>query len=331
MKSHCELTKTSLCLFSMNKFLASVFIFCAPMIANAFELAQGLTPPGQQRTIFSYSGTFFDKAEFPQERANMRYQTLNATVPVYKTDSESVSVSFSGDQLKVNPTQNGHSELYDIKFGASYTQLLSEKRMWSVMMNYGSASDKPFYDPTVSTLGLTALYSYPSDEKSSWLLLANYSNNRPILNNIPLPGFAWFYFPSKEFRLVLGAPFASLNWQFADKWGMNFFTLVPWIIKGSVYYKVNEYAQAYTGLDFSQVTYLPYGRKNRADRLFYDEKKFFVGFKSPLSKTTFADFELGHSFDRQFFQAENYELNPKNKVDIGNAYYAKLSLRYVIF
>lgn len=126
MKSHCELTKTSLCLFSMNKFLASVLIFCAPMIANAFELAQGLTPPGQQRTIFSYTGTFFDKAEFPQERANMRYQTLNATVPVYKTDSESVSVSFSGDQLKVDPSQNGHSELYDIKFGASYTQLLSE-------------------------------------------------------------------------------------------------------------------------------------------------------------------------------------------------------------
>ncbi|CAE79535.1 hypothetical protein predicted by Glimmer/Critica [Bdellovibrio bacteriovorus HD100] len=315
-------------LWDMTKLLITVMaVFGISTSAMAFELAQGLTPPGRQRTTLNYVGFFYDKAEFPQERANMRYQLMDLSSPVYKTETQSVGLSFSGSQMSVDPAQNGYSELYDIKFGASYTKVLGEKRMWSVMVNYGSASDKPFYDPTVSTLGITAFYSYPSDEKSSWLLLANYSNNRPILNNIPLPGFAWFYYPSRELNLVLGAPFASINWQFADKFGLTFFTLVPWVIKSTVYYKLNDFAQVYAGMDFSQVTYLPYGRENREDRLFYDEKKFLMGIKSPLSKSVFADFEVGHAFDRRFFIAENYEINPGNQVDIGNAYYAKLALR----
>lgn len=326
------MAKSPLCYPNMNRLIALVLLLLSVSSSTfAFELAQGLTPPAQQRTTINYIGFFYDKAEFPQESANMRFQLLDLSTPVHKTETESVGLSFSGSQLKVDPSQNGHSELYDIKFGMSYTKVIGEKRMWSVLMNYGSASDKPFYDPTVSTLGLTAFYSYPSDEKSSWLLLANYSNNRPILNNIPLPGFAWFYYPSKELRLVLGAPFASINWQFADQWGMTFFTLVPWIVKGSVYYKINAFAQAYTGMDFNQVTYLVYGRENRDDRLFYDEKKIFIGVKSPISKTVFADFEVGHAFDRRFFQAENYEINPGNQVDIGNAYYAKLALRIALF
>ncbi|NUN07358.1 MAG: hypothetical protein HUU57_16560, partial [Bdellovibrio sp.] len=64
-------------------------------------------------------------------------------------------------------------------------------------------------------------------------------------------------------------------------------------------------------------------------RLFYDEKKIFIGAKSPLSKSIFADLELGHAFDRAFFTAENYKTNPDNPVDIGNAYYGKLSLNFI--
>lgn len=303
----------------------------ASQSAWAFELAQGLTPPSMQKATLNYVGYLYDRSEFPAENANMSYQLLDISVPVYKTEDRSLSVSFSGTEMKIDPAQNGYSRFYDLKGGISYTRVIGEKRMWSVIANYGSASDKPFQDPDVSTLGITAIYTYPSDETSSWLLLANYSNNRPILNNIPLPGFAWFYNPSKEFRLVLGAPFASVNWQFAENWGVNMFTLVPWIIKGSLYYKITPFAQAYGGLDFSQVTYLPYGREDKNDRLFYDEKKLFIGVRSPLSKTIFADFEAGHAFDRRFFIAENYEINPGNEVEIGNAYYAKLSLRFILF
>lgn len=309
--------------------ILAVLLFSATS-ASAFELTSGLTPPSQQRVILGYSGLFHDKSDFPQERASTSYQTMNFIAPVYKTETEAVSLSLSGTQFSIKPAQNNFSELYDIQFGLGYTKALDEKRLWSVSARYGSASDKPFEDNTVTTLGMTAFYSYPSDETSRWLLLLDYSNNRPILNEIPLPGFAYFYAPSKTFRGVFGVPFVSLNWDYTEKWGMEVFTLVPWIFKGSINYKLNEYARIYTGVDFSQVTYYLFGRTNRDDRLFYDEKKIFIGIKSPLSKTVFAELETGHAFDRSFFIDKNYTTNPDHPVKIGNAIYGKVSLRFLL-
>ena len=294
--------------------------------AQGFELTAGLTPPNQQKTVLRYSGTFHDKADFPNERANVSQQGLAFSTPIYLTEDSSIAFAGRGDQLKVNPEQGGFSELYDIEFGLTYTKLLGEKKLWAVTGSYGSASDKPFYTPDVSTVGFTFMYMEPKDEKSSWLYLVNYSNNRPILNNIPLPGFAYFYTPSKEFRAVLGVPFASVYWQFVDRWSLNFFTLFPWVIKTSINYSIAGPVQAYFGLDFSQETYYVYGRENKEDRLFYDEKKFFVGFKSPVSQYVMADLEMGHAFDRSFFVAENYEREPSNPLEIGNAFYLKLNL-----
>nr|WP_295902724.1 hypothetical protein [uncultured Bdellovibrio sp.] len=306
----------------------AVFFFA--LSSHAFELTSGLTPPKMQKVMLSYSGLFHDKSDFPQERASTSYQSMNFIAPVYKTDNEAVSFSLSGSQLSIRPAQNNFSELYDMQVGLGYTKALDEQRLWSVSARYGSASDKPFEDSTVTTLGITAFYSYPSDETSRWLLLVDYSNNRPILNEIPLPGFAYFYAPSKTFRGVFGVPFASVNWDYAEKWGLEIFTLVPWVFKGSINYKLNEYARIYTGLDFSQVTYYLYGRANRNDRLFYDEKKVFLGIKSPLSKSVFAELEAGHAFDRAFFVDENYTTDPKNPVDIGNAFYGKVTLRFIL-
>lgn len=304
-----------------------VFSLWLPLTTNAFELAAGLTPPKQQKILINYSGLFHDKSDFPQERASTSYQTADFSIPVYKSEVDSVTVSLSGTQFSVRPAQNNFSELYDLKLGLGYTKALDEQRLWSVSARYGSASDKPFEAANVTTLGMTAFYSFPSDETSRWLLLVDYSNNRPILNNIPLPGFAYFYYPSKEFRAVFGAPFASINWNFSEKWGLDLFALVPWILKSSLSYKLNEYARVYSGIDFSQVTYYLYGRQNEKDRLFYDEKKIFLGLKTPLSKNVFAEIEAGHAFDRSFFISENYTTNPEAPVDIGNAYYGKLSVK----
>lgn len=313
----------------MKPALFILFVLFFLNTAHAGDLTSGLTPPGLQKTIFSYSGLFHDKSDFPNERASTSLQEASLTVPVYQTKEEAISLSVSGSELSVRPAENGYSELYNIEFGVGYTKALDEKRMWSVSARYGSASDKPFKDATVSTLGVTAFYSYPSDDTSRWLLLVDYSNNRPILNNIPLPGFAYFYYPSKEFRGVFGIPFMALNWNYTEKWGFEFFTVIPWIFKTAINYKINEFATVYTGFNFSQETYFLFGRENNKDRLFYDEKKVFIGAKSPLSKNISAELEAGHAFDRAFFIDEEYTTNPDHPVDIGNAYYGKITLRFL--
>lgn len=314
-------------MLNSKKIVLFSLISLAPIVGLAFELGSGLIPPSQQKVILNYTGLFHESAQFPQGNAAISYQMMDFSSPVYRSDGDSLSLSLGGNQLSIKPAQSNYSELYDLKFGLAYTKAIDEKRLWSVSARYGSASDKPFEDSSVTTFGLTALYSFPDDETGRWLLLLDYSNNRPILNNIPLPGFAYFYQPSKEFRAVFGAPFASLNWQYSEKWGLEVFTLVPWIFKGSVSYKLNDFAKVYSGVDFSQITYYLYGRQNIKERLFFDEKKIFVGFKSPLSKNILFEFEIGHAFDRALFVAENYSTHPDMPLNIGDAAYAKLALK----
>lgn len=296
--------------------------------AHAYDIGTGLTPPRHQKVIFAYSGLFAESAEFPAGSATTSFQSLEFSAPIYRTDVNAVTLNLSAEQLSFTPEQNQYSKLYDLKVGLGYTKAIDDQRLWSISGRYGSASDKPFADASVTTFGMTAFYSYPAKENNRWLLLVDYSNNRPILNNIPLPGFAYFYQPSKEFRAVFGIPFATINWQYSDKWIVEFFTIVPWILKTSLNYKITEAARIYTGIDFSQVTYYLQGRTNDDERLFYDQKTLFVGVKSPLSANITADLEVGHSFDRSLFAAENYTTSPDNPVDIGNAYYAKLGFRF---
>lgn len=311
-------------------FILLLSLIIAPS-AFAQDMMSGLTPPKFQMPSVSYSGLLHQESEFPTGQSATSFQTANISVPFYKTEAEAWSVSLSGNQLAVSPPQGEISNYYDLKLGLGYTKALDDKRLWSASVRFGSASDRLFANSSVSTIGATWFYSYPRNETGRWLFLVDYSNNRPILNNIPLPGFAYFYKPDKTFNLVVGAPFAALTWDFHEKWGMEGVTFVPWVIKGSIYYKINDYAKIYSGLDFSQITYYRADRENNKDRIFFDEKKLFVGAKSPVSKNMQVELEAGHAFDRAFFEAEEYEIDPENPLTIGNAFYLKASMRYLFF
>lgn len=306
-------------------FITFTILFSIP--SGAQEMMSGLIPPKFQKVTLGYVGVFHENAEFPTGDATTSFQAFDLSGPVLRNEQESWTASISGNELAVNPTQGTLSRFYDLKFGMGYTKALDDKRLWSASVRYGSASDRLFANPSVSTIGATWFYSYPVDETARWLYLVDYSNNRPILNNIPLPGFAYFYTPSKTFKLVVGVPFASVNWEFHERWGLEGFTLLPWIIKGHVFYKLNDHAKVYAGLDFSQVTYYRAERANNEERVFYDEKRLFLGVKSPISRHLLADLELGHAFDRAFFEAEDYEIDPENPTTFANAYYGKVSLR----
>ena len=285
-----------------------------PSLAWAFDIS-GLMggPPGPPKTTLGYTGLFHQQAEVGPDQTQTSYQIADASVPVYVTEEKKVILSASGSELKFDPEQSSTPDLYDIKFGASYSEKLDENRSWSLSLRVGSSSDKHFYNESVTTLGATAVYTpAPASETGRWIYLVDFSNNRPILNGIPLPGFAYVHTPSKTYRAVYGAPFAFISWDFAEKMNLDFFYLIPWVIKTSVGYKPLPFVRIYAGVDFSQNTYYLADRQNNWDRLFYDEKKLFLGARGPVSKNIYLEAEIGHAFDRTMFVAENYEREPVN-------------------
>lgn len=293
----------------------------------AFEMS-GLLPPERQRTSGSFSGYSSSPAKIGEQNSAVAFQSAAVSVPLYKTQENAFTLGLQWSQLELQPQQAKYHHFFDQRLSLGYSQMLDQNDFWSLSLRYGSPSDKPFADEDLISFGGTFFYSQKKAEDTRWLWLVDYSNNRPILNNLPLPGFAYVYTPSKEFRLIVGAPFVSLNWEFHPNWVWDFSTLVPWTLKSTLGYKFMPFAKAYTGFDFSQLSYFLADREDSRERLFFDEKKIFVGISSPLAKFAFAEIESGYAFDREFFKSRNYQINPSNATGIGNAFYAKASLRF---
>lgn len=298
----------------------------------AFDLGMKVAPPSEQKNTIKYTGALYSPAIFntlnKEEKASTHFESLNVSIPIFRGEQNGISIATGFQMLDFYP-DTVVPDLYNIQVGTTFTHLFKEKQLLSLNINYGSASDKPFKSASVNTINSTLLYSFPSGTEGTWLLLLNYSNNRPILNNIPLPGVAYTYSASKDFKGTFGLPFAYVYWQFVENWSLNFFTVVPWVVKTSVARTFFGFLQLYSGFDFSQMTFLQYGRESSKERLYYDEKKAFLGIKSPLSKFLFADLEAGYAFDREVFPAATYTFSPRSSTKIDSSWYGKISLTSV--
>jgi len=62
---------------------------------------------------------------------------------------------------------------------------------------------------------------FSSAARNSWLLALSYSNNRPYLNNIPLPGFAYII-RGDRFNAMIGFPFISADYRPDPDWDFRF-------------------------------------------------------------------------------------------------------------
>lgn len=310
-------------------FKTSTFFFLTLVLHliafSSIAHAQGLSDLVSSIAHRSSHGLHLEGRRQNQDRTEMG--SVSGHTTLLKTDKHNIGLQAQYEHSNYISNNASLTDLYEAKVGATYNYQLTENKSYSLALSYGSKSDQLFKNSSVNTLSLNAAYSFKSSERGHWLLLLNYSNNRPFLNNIPLPFFAYSYTYSKDFRGTFGAPFASIFWRFKPKWSLTLFTIAPWILKAQVGYSIAGPIQAYLGVDISQQSFFEYGRSNLDERIFYEEKTLFIGFRSPITKNLFASLEFGNSFDRTFFFAEDYSTSPDDPVSLDSSLYSYLSLR----
>lgn len=294
--------------------VATVLISLIAPSAQALDFSLPMGQVGSRKTRVLYRGSFQGTENYAgrSEETSLHQQGLGVVIPVAKTAKDTWTVSLRGQRFALSgvaPLPNGvriPDRLYNLGVGAGYTHQIKPGRFWGMNADYGSASDHPFASGQVNTMGGTAMYGWSESAQKHWTLILNYSNNRPFLNNIPLPGFAYTYIASPDFRITAGAPFALLHWKFAPLWSVDFFTIVPWTVRTAIGYQVAKFYQVYGAGEFDQQMFLRRDRAVRKERLFYDEKKLSLGFKGPLTRDLGFDFNAGYAFARSFFEAEQY-------------------------
>jgi hypothetical protein len=311
----------------VNLFLS---LFSGVAVSQAQAQILLFSKPGEQKVMLRTQSRLY---------GDLHEGFFNATIPLFQNSNEVWNLNLQAADIQIQqpgmlPNEGGVAgnsmavpdHFWNVGGGIQYTRSLDATRFWSGSFSVASPSNRPFSSGRVIDYVGNLFYGFPATEKANWVLLLNYSNNRPILNGIPLPGFAYSYTPSKEFRVTAGFPFLSVYYEFAPRFSVQAYVVGVSILKTELAYQLFGPAALYLGIDFNQEVYLRDGRTRTTDRFFYAEKKLMIGVRSPLNHVLFADLFFGMSFDRSYFEVEKFSDRDQNERTLSKSGVAGLSL-----
>jgi hypothetical protein len=212
--------------------------------------------------------------------------------------------------------------LYSINIGPSYRRQFANGWTGGALFMVGSASDKLFHSKHEISLRGDLFLKVPTTEKNAWLFFLDYSNRREFLQQIPIPGAAYWYEPSKTFRAIIGAPISAIRYKPFDSLTLEASYFFIRTVSATATYEMNKKLSLYGTFDWNNELYLRAERENNRHRLFYYDKTLSAGLKFKPWQYVTIDISGGYSFDRFFFEAKEYDNRNDNKIDIGNGPFA---------
>ena len=281
----------------------------------------GILPPTKK--VLQYNGNF----------AGINQQKVSFATPVWSHDKESLSMSLNGSSIAFNEVKNFKdstirtpNELQRVEVGAQYSRRLKDKKAFGLRTSVGSASDKILYGMNEMTFSVNATYSFPGENENHWIWTVFMSNNNPLANYVPIPGFIYLY-KKENFTGMFGLPFLSMQWTPVKPvvLSMSYFITN---LNTEAAYGFNDHMQLFTGFSIAQQTFLRKDREQLQQRLFFNEKKVFVGFRTPLSKSLNGDIQVGRAFDRRLQEGRRFN-NTKYKADFDSSYFVGVNVNFI--
>lgn len=298
-------------LFSQRSFAQDFFNFLSPDAPS---------------TSIEVEGFYLPTSEI--DRGKDKTQVFNSAIgvnqKVYSDERNAVNVGAKYQKLDLSADSPSLRDFYNEQASVSFRRSLPDNKFWLGSISYGSASDRPFKSARDNTL--SANYIQKMNER--WLVVANYSNNRPFLNNVPLPGFIYVKEMSRERTFIIGFPIILWQAPVSEHLSLRIFGLMPFSYRTRLLYTKWGLIMPYVGFEQSPQTFFRYDREERYNRFFWFERRVSVGTEGRISKSFRFDLSAGLAFDRQFFEARNFSDKKDNKVDLEKSGFAALSIRY---
>jgi hypothetical protein len=260
---------------------------------------------------------------------------LTVQAPIYRADRDTCSLSAGAASLSfgAGPSLSGSGievprQLWKAEAGGSCVHRIDGEKVSGGRISVGSASDHPFAGLGVTTVGASAFYSWPTSERSRWLASAFFSNNNPIANYVPIPGFVYIY-QTETFMGMFGFPFSSVTWMPSRAWMLTLGVFGP-TVNAEAAYGSPRTAQLFAGFGWLQQSYLRKDRGEEKDRLYYDEKHVPVGVRIPLAQGLKTEFSFGYAFDRSVYEGRRFGDKSNGSVSWGAAWFGAWNLQVVL-
>jgi hypothetical protein len=208
-------------------------------------------------------------------------------------------------------------DLWNIRFGTTYRHRFESGWIGVLDVNVGSPSDRPFASWDEMDVSATALLRVPVRDRDAWIFFLNYGSNREFLPGIPIPGIGYSYQPSDEFTAVVTTGIVSIQYKPVETLTFSALYIAVRTVDARVTYQVFRPLRVWAGFDWTNDRYLLADRANSDDRLFYYEKRIRAGVILGLARWLFVDVTGGYSFDRFYFEGEDYSDRNQNRIDVG--------------
>lgn len=262
--------------------------------------------------------------------AHLDQHRISFAAAVYNNEPDSYGVLVNYSSLRLEEplalSKTGvkvPSNLFRTEVGGQFVRKLAEQETLGARLSLGTATDQ--VDSKNITFNLNLTFSKPGSEKSHWIYFIYLSNNSPILNYLPIPGIVYLY-RGENWTGMFGFPFASIQWTPVDPWAYSLSILGP-TLNSEISYGQRNRQQIFAGFNMGQQSFLREDRVDEKDRLYFQEKKFLLGFRSPLSTQFHGELQGGYVFDRFIHEGTRFDRKERGETSVSNSWFAAWNLR----
>ncbi len=250
-------------------------------------------------------------------------QQLAFSVPAYRGETDELAVHGRVGAWDLTTTarlpatgRRLPDRLWRIGMGAAYRRKLDTGAIWGVDVSIGSASDRPFDTGEEFRFSATGMLRLPETDNEGWLLLLTFVNAREWLPYIPLPGAGYIVNRQGNFRGLLGVPYTFIQYSPIDRLRLDLRYLMLRNVYAQATYNVLPKVGLYTRFTWNTDAYMLSRRRDKDDRLFYDDKRIAAGVRWQATETIVLDLSSGYAFDRFFFLGRTYDDRDNNRIDL---------------
>ena len=237
--------------------------------------------------------------------ADLQEQRGSLTVPVHNAGHSWSWFSFRGHRVLFDRPIQFPSRSLEIPqeigaLDASYNWAFSNSKgeITSVSAGIGTTGRRLFDTENVTALSLNALHERKLENKNNWLFGLNYSNNRAVYNNIPIPIVAYVWNGERS-KIVAGLPFVFGLWRPMPV--IVSAMLSPFFIMAETSVFAYGPVQVYGNYSWAPRVFQNLDSSDRARRLFYVKQELGFGLRVPFSRTSNVSVGYAHDFGRRFY------------------------------
>jgi hypothetical protein len=285
---------------------------------------------GGGRSPFRYRGLWQPAAAVQGQATEMELWSheLSLSAPIWWSGPDMLLLSvgatttqFASEAILPHSGRSFPEELWNLRAGSTYIHRFENGWTGGLSLNVSSASDEPFGAMRDVSFGTFAFLRVPVYERDAWSFALMYSPLSEL--PFPIPGLAYQWQPSDDFRMNVGLPL-RLTYCPCEDVTLDFSYMLLRTVHAQASYRLGEWWQFYAAFDWESQRWFLHDRSDDQERLFSYNKRWTLGLQTTMWNHLQVDLYGGHLFDRFYFTGEDLSDDEHDRLDIESGLFIAL-------